>query len=106
MARNKKTIKVFGEREGALRDAIQYEKGGDVDLRVTKLPPPPRTFGPQEIRRIRQSLHASQTRFARYLNVSTNTVQSWEQGTRQPQHAALKLLSIARKRPSILLESF
>jgi putative transcriptional regulator len=105
MAKAKKTIKVFGELEGAIRDAIRYEKGEGVDLRVTKLPPPPRTFGPREIRRIRQSLHASQARFARYLNVSANTVESWEQGTRQPQHAALKLLSIARKRPSILLES-
>jgi putative transcriptional regulator len=105
MARTKKKIKVFGELEGALNDAKEYEKGERVDLRVTELPPPPRMFAPREIRRLRQSLNASQTRFARFLNVSANTVESWEQGTRQPQHAALKLLSIARKRPSILLES-
>jgi putative transcriptional regulator len=105
MARTKKRIKVFAELEAALKDALHYEKGERVDLRVTELPPPPRTFGPREIRRIRKSLNASQARFARFLNVSANTVESWERGTRQPQHAALKLLSIARKRPSILLES-
>jgi DNA-binding transcriptional regulator YiaG len=32
-------------------------------------------------------------------------MESWEQGTRRPQHAALKLLTIAKKRPEILLES-
>jgi len=104
MARTKKKIKLFGELEGALKDALQYEKGERVDLRVTELPAPPRTIGPREIRRIRQSLNASQARFARFLNVSANTVESWEQGIRHPQHAALKLLSIARKRPRVLLE--
>ena len=101
----KKMIRVFGDLERALNDAVGYEVGERVDLRVTELPAPPRAFGPREIRRLRKSLNASQSRFARFLNVSANTVESWEQGTRQPQHAALKLLSIARKRPSILLES-
>lgn len=105
MARAKKKIKVFAELDGALKDALRHERGERVDLRVTELPPPPQRFGPREIRRIRRSLNASQARFARFLNVSANTVESWEQGTRQPQHAALKLLAIAKKRPSILLES-
>jgi len=104
MAKTNKKVKVFGELEGALKNALRYEKGERVDLRVTELPPAPRKFAPREIRKIRQSLNASQVRFARFLNVSANTVESWEQGTRQPQHAALKLLSIARKRPRILLE--
>jgi len=105
MARTKKKIKVFAELGGALQDALQYEKGEQVDLRITELPPAPQTFGPREIRKIRRSLKASQARFARFLNVSANTVESWEQGTRQPQHAARKLLAIAKKRPGVLLES-
>lgn len=105
MMKQKKRTKFFGELERALKGALQYEKGERVDLRVTQLPPPPRRFGPHEIRRIRRSLNASQARFARFLNVSANTVESWEQGTRQPQHAALKLLSIAKKSPGTLLES-
>ena len=37
------------------------------------------------------------------LNVSPNAVRSWEQGTRRPRQAALKLLVIAKKNPKALL---
>ncbi len=40
--------------------------------------------------------------FARYLNVSVKTVQSWEQGIGKPSGAALKLLTIAKARPEVL----
>ena len=70
---------------------------------VTRVPPPPRQISPREIRRIRQALNASQPLFASYLNVSPNAVRSWEQGTRRPRQAALKLLTIARKNPKALL---
>jgi transcriptional regulator with XRE-family HTH domain len=46
-----------------------------------------------------RSGEASQALFATYLNVSPNAVRSWEQGTRRPQQAALKLLVIAKKTP-------
>ena len=105
MPKGTKKIKVYAELHEALEDALHFEKGERVDLRVTELPPPPKGLRPREIREIRQSLNASQPRFARFLNVSANTVESWEQGTRQPQRAALKLLAIAKKRPKILLES-
>ncbi len=39
------------------------------------------------------------------LNVSPRTVRAWEQWTREPSDAALKLLSIADKHPEVLLES-
>jgi len=42
--------------------------------------------------------------FARYLNISPRTVQSWEQGLGKPSGASLKLLSIAKKDPKILFE--
>jgi putative transcriptional regulator len=96
-------VNIFdGLREG-LRDAMAFERGQKVNLRVTELPAPPKTVSPKEIRRIRQVLNASQQVFALYLNVSTNAVRSWEQGTRRPQHAALKLLAIAKKNPHALL---
>jgi len=37
------------------------------------------------------------------LNISAKTVQVWEQGSREPGDAALKLLTIARKHPEVLL---
>jgi hypothetical protein len=38
------------------------------------------------------------------LNVSIKTSQSWEQGTRKPSQAALRLIQVFRQHPSALLE--
>lgn len=83
-------VSIFEDMKEAMQDALAYEQGGAVNLRVTQLPSPPKLVSPREIRRIRKMLNASQAVFASYLNVSTNAVRSWEQGTRRPQHAALK----------------
>jgi len=37
--------------------------------------------------------------------MSPNTVESWEQGARRPQQAALKLLMIAAQNPQALLDA-
>jgi hypothetical protein len=46
----------------------------------------------------------SQAAFARILNVSPRTVQAWETNARRPSDAALKLLSVAKKNPEVLLD--
>jgi putative transcriptional regulator len=74
-----------------------------LDLRSVEMPARPKPLKPAEIRAIRVSMNASQALFARLLNVSSNAVESWEQGIRQPRQATLKLLHIARKNPSALL---
>jgi DNA-binding transcriptional regulator YiaG len=99
----KRRVNIFDDMNEALRHAAAYERGEAVNLRVTRIPSRPREISPREIRRIRQSLKASQPLFALYLNVSTNAVRSWEQGTRRPRQAALKLLMIAKKNPKALL---
>jgi putative transcriptional regulator len=96
-------VNVFDDMRAALQDAAAYERGQPVNLRVTRVPSRPKPISPRQIRRIRQALNASQPLFAAYLNVSANAVRSWEQGTRRPRQAALKLLAIARKNPQALL---
>ncbi|HXN23214.1 MAG TPA: helix-turn-helix domain-containing protein [Candidatus Dormibacteraeota bacterium] len=96
-------VNIFNDMKEALHDAAAYERGEVVNLRVTRVPARPKQISPREIRRIRQALNASQPLFASYLNVSPNAVRSWEQGTRRPRQAALKLLTIARKNPKALL---
>ena len=96
-------INIFDDMREALRDAAAYERGEAVNLRVTRIPTRPKPISAKEVRQIRQALHASQALFATYLNVSTNAVRSWEQGTRRPRQAALKLLVIAKKNPKALL---
>ena len=74
-----------------------------LDLRSITMPPRPKVLKPAEIRAMRAAMNASQALFARLLNVSSNAVESWEQGIRQPRQATLKLLHIARKNPGALL---
>lgn len=102
MARKTK-INIFDEMKEALQDAVAYERGKGVNLRVTHIPARPKPISPKEVRHIRRTLNASQALFASFLNVSPNAVRSWEQGTRRPRQAALKLLVIAKKNPKALL---
>jgi len=96
-------VNIFEGLREALQDVRACERGEAVNLRVTHFPSAPQQLTPREIRRIRRKLNASQAMFGQYLNVSANAVRSWEQGTRKPQQAALKLLVIAKKNPKALL---
>ena len=96
-------VSIFGDMKQALQDAAAYERGESVNLCVTRVPARPKPISAKEVRNIRQALNASQALFASYLNVSPNAVRSWEQGTRRPRQAALKLLLIAKKNPKALL---
>ncbi len=92
------------------KDKKKKKEGGSesssktLDLRTVEMPSRPKPLKPADIRSMRESLNASQALFARLLNVSSNAVESWEQGIREPRQATLKLLHIARKNPSVLLE--
>src|SRR5690348_9345505 len=63
------------------------------------------TESPDRGAEIQARANASQVLFARFLNVSANMVRGWEQGTRRPRGADLKLLSIAKKNPQALLSA-
>jgi putative transcriptional regulator len=97
----------FAELEESLNQAVAFEQGAREGYRVTKraVPAPPKPRSRVHILRLRRQLNCSQSMFARMLNVSTKTVQAWEQGTRRPSDAALKLLAIAENHPEALLDS-
>ena len=59
-----------------------------------------------EIKATREKIGVSQSAFAAMLNVSTRTLQEWEQGRRQPAGPARSLLTIAAKRPDVMHELF
>src|SRR4051794_33080197 len=64
-----------------------------------KLPPPVKAIPAKEIRAIRLGLGCTQVEFAALLNVPAVTAISWENGTRKPSGAALRLLAVARHHP-------
>ena len=95
----------FESIKAGLTVAIEHAGGKRKDLRTTTLPSPPKELSAQEIAKVRSELNVSQAVFARYLNISPKTVQSWEQGHGKPSGASLKLLSIVRRDPKILFET-
>ncbi len=95
----------FNESKQSLTEGLEHAQGKRNDLRVTTLPRPPKKLNAAEIAAVREKMNASQAVFALYLNVSVKSVQAWEQGIGKPSGAALKLLSIAKKNPKILLEA-
>ena len=65
----------------------------------------PPLFSADRVKEIRRGFDVSQEALARLLNVSLTTVRAWEQGALAPDGAATRLLSIAERRPEIILES-
>lgn len=94
-------MSVFEQIQAGLEDGIAHSKG-ILSLKSIDLPaPPPKTL-PRAIAKMRNRLGMSQAVFAATLNVSTRTVQSWEQGTREPSDAALRFLQVIREQPSVV----
>jgi len=93
----------FDDLKAGLNAAIEHAQGRRKDMRTTTLPRPPRQLSAKEIVKVREELNVSQAVFAKYLNISPRTVQSWEQGYGKPSGASLKLLSIAKKNPKVLI---
>ena len=96
---------LFDDLMAALNDAARFERGGKLSLRTVAIPPPPRPMSPRQIRALRRRMRVSQAVFGCAMNVSTETVQSWEQGVRKPGGAALKLLRLAAADPRILAKT-
>jgi putative transcriptional regulator len=70
--------------------------------RTVKLAPPVKSMPAKEIRAIREQLGYTQMEFAALLNVPKVTAVSWENGTRKPSGAALRLLAVAKHHPEAL----
>jgi len=62
-------------------------------------------FEPEDVRKIREKLHKSQSEFARMIGVSVATLQNWEQGRRQPEGPARALLVVAAKAPNVVAKA-
>lgn len=74
----------------ATKEALAYLRGEPNQVRVTKV-------WVADVRAIRRDLAMSQQEFARAYGIPLRTVQSWEQGARQPDATARAYLrTIAR----------
>jgi len=87
--------KLFKDLKKGLKNVIAH-KEGKITLKSEwiEIPEPPEEYTPKDIKNIRAKANYSQGIFAKVLNVSLKTVQAWESGERNPNHAALRLLEI------------
>ncbi len=85
--------RLFDRLKQGLEDGIAHERG-ERKLKVTEVvvPDPPKAYSGDDVRQLRARLNMSQPGFARLLQVSNKTVQSWEQGVRRPQQSSARLL--------------
>jgi len=60
-------------------------------------------YSPSKIRHARNKLNVTQFAFAQMLNVSTNTVNKWEQGERTPSLWSARLIASINKNPQTVL---
>jgi putative transcriptional regulator len=98
MRENNKRPRLFERLKGSLHEGIRFANR-ELNLRTTVLPNRPPDFRAQDVIRLRENLCMSQSVFARILNVSPKTLQSWEQGTRRPSQAVLRLLQVLKTDP-------
>lgn len=82
---------------------LQGEREGKVTLKRVNLEP----LGvpevePQELRKLRESLHLSRAVFARAIRTNPRTVESWEQGRTKPNPHAALLIKLVEKFPETL----
>lgn len=84
---------LFDRLKKGLEEGIAHERG-ERTLRVSEVvvPDPPQFYSAEDVRYIRTRLKMSQAGFAKLLQVSSKTVQSWEHGTRRPQQSSARLL--------------
>ncbi len=88
-----------------LEEGIRHVKG-EITLKTTIVESPdrPPEVTAKELINLRLKNGMSQALFAQVLNVSTKTVQSWEQGKRKPSQAALRLIQVFHQNPSGMLK--
>jgi putative transcriptional regulator len=105
MSENRKRLPVADQIRKGLEEAIRHAKG-EITLKTTvvEIPEPPPAIQPEELTKLRLDNRMSQDVFACVLNVPTRSVRSWEEGTRRPSQAALRLIQVFRQNTAGVLE--
>ena len=65
----------------------------------------PPSFGSKEIITLREKMGLSQKALSFFLNVSVNTIKSWENDKTHPRGCVLRLLELLDKKPQIFIKS-
>ncbi len=95
-------MSVYDSITKGLKEAIEYEKGA-IKARTSKISVKSLVnFDKAEIKKIRTDTKMTQGVFAKFLGVSTKTVEAWEAGRNMPNGPARRILSLLKQDPKIL----
>ncbi len=89
---------LFRDLTESIKEAGKIQRGQAKASRVF-------TYNAIDIRRLRESVNVSQSKFALMIGVSVDTVQNWEQGRRRPRGAAMALLRVFEKSPRTVVSA-
>lgn len=101
VAKSRKPL--FDRLKTGLEEGIAHAKG-DLALKTVELPEEPPTIDAHTLAALRNAAQMSQALFAKVMNVSPKTIQSWEQGTRVPSMASRRLIQVFSQRPEVVCE--
>ena len=86
-------------------ELIESIKQGGKILKGRAKPKRAFKYDKLDVKKIRQRLGLSQTKFSALLDISPATLRNWEQSRRKPHGPARVLLRIAEKNPRSVLEA-
>jgi DNA-binding transcriptional regulator YiaG len=85
---------IFKDLATSMQQAIEIAEGKTEAARVTR-------YEVADVKAIRSQLHVTQKELASALDVSVDTVKSWEQKRRNPTGLAGKVLNVLRDEPEL-----
>ena len=94
----KKMANAFSSIKQGLSEAIDFAEGKPTKAVV-------HSFGPLDVKKIRDQVGMSQNEFASAFGISVSTLRHWERGDRSPQGPALVLLNVVAKEPALVLRA-
>lgn len=95
---------LFERLKQGLEEGIAHAKG-ELTLRTVEVPEEPPEIDAKTLSTLRARAAMSQAVFAKMLNVSTKTLQSWEQGIRRPSDASRRLIQVFSIYPEVICRS-
>ena len=86
--------KFFDTLMASLNEAVAIERGELKGRKTIYEIQPVKKYDNTEIKQIRTSVGMTQLLFAKYMGVSSKTVEAWEKGTNHPTGTACRLISM------------
>lgn len=95
---------LFERIKQGLEEGIAHTTG-ELTLKTVEIPNDPPEIDAKTLSALRTQAGMSQAVFARMLSVSTKTLQSWEQGLRDPSAASRRLIQMFSEYPELVCKS-